>query len=40
MNTGEGKTLVALLPTFLNALYREDTHVITVNEHYVLLLIR
>ena len=40
MKTGEGKTLVALLPTFLNALYSKGTHVITVNEHYVLLLIR
>merc|ERR1711968_368207 len=29
MKTGEGKTLVALLPTFLNALYGKGTHVIT-----------
>ena len=33
MNTGEGKTLVALLPTFLNALYSKGTHVITVNDY-------
>jgi len=32
MKTGEGKTLVALLPTFLNALYGKGTHVITVND--------
>ena len=31
MKTGEGKTLVALLPTFLNALYGEGVHVVTVN---------
>ena len=33
MKTGEGKTLVALLPTFLNALYGRGTHVITVNDY-------
>ena len=33
MKTGEGKTLVALLPTFLNALYEKGTHVITVNDY-------
>ena len=33
MKTGEGKTLVALLPTFLNALYDKGTHVITVNDY-------
>ena len=33
MKTGEGKTLVALLPTFLNALYGEGVHVITVNDY-------
>ena len=33
MKTGEGKTLVALLPTFLNALYGKGTHVITVNDY-------
>lgn len=33
MKTGEGKTLVALLPIFLNALYGKGTHVITVNDY-------
>lgn len=33
MKTGEGKTLVALLPTFLNALYGKGSHVITVNDY-------
>ena len=33
IKTGEGKTLVALLPTFLNALYGKGTHVITVNDY-------
>ena len=33
MKTGEGKTIVALLPTFLNALYCKGTHVITVNDY-------
>jgi preprotein translocase subunit SecA len=33
MKTGEGKTLVALLPTFLNALCGKGTHVITVNDY-------
>jgi len=33
MKTGEGKTLVALLPTFLNALYGKGVHVITVNDY-------
>ena len=33
MKTGEGKTLVAMLPTFLNALYGKGTHVITVNDY-------
>ena len=33
MKTGEGKTLVALLPTFLNALYGRGAHVITVNDY-------
>lgn len=33
MQTGEGKTIVALLPTFLNALYGKGTHVITVNDY-------
>ena len=33
MKTGEGKTLVALLPIFLNALYGKGTHVVTVNDY-------
>jgi len=33
MKTGEGKTIVALLPIFLNALYGKGTHVITVNDY-------
>ena len=33
MATGEGKTLVATLPVFLNALTREGVHVVTVNDY-------
>ncbi|MDW7695178.1 preprotein translocase subunit SecA [Flammeovirgaceae bacterium SG7u.111] len=33
MATGEGKTLVATLPAFLNALARRGVHVITVNDY-------
>lgn len=33
MKTGEGKTIVALLPTFLNALTGKGVHVITVNDY-------
>ena len=33
MKTGEGKTIVALLPTFLNALYGKGVHVITTNDY-------
>jgi preprotein translocase subunit SecA len=33
MKTGEGKTLVALLPSFFNALYGKGVHVITVNDY-------
>lgn len=33
MKTGEGKTLVALLPTFLNALGGKGAHVVTVNDY-------
>jgi preprotein translocase subunit SecA len=33
MRTGEGKTLVATLPTYLNAITGEGTHVITVNDY-------
>ena len=33
MRTGEGKTLVATLPLFLNALERKGVHLITVNDY-------
>ncbi len=33
MKTGEGKTLVATLPTVLNALTGESVHVVTVNDY-------
>lgn len=33
MATGEGKTLVATLPVFLNALTHKGTHVMTVNDY-------
>lgn len=33
MATGEGKTLVATLPVFLNALARRGVHVVTVNDY-------
>ena len=33
MKTGEGKTLVATLPVYLNALEGKGVHVITVNEY-------
>ena len=33
MRTGEGKTLVATLPAYLNALSGEGVHVVTVNEY-------
>ena len=32
MRTGEGKTLVATLPSFLNALSGEGVHIVTVND--------
>src|SRR3954470_16474949 len=32
MKTGEGKTLVATLPTYLNALAGKGVHVVTVND--------
>ena len=32
MRTGEGKTLVATLPVYLNALTGKGVHVVTVNE--------
>lgn len=33
MKTGEGKTLVAILPAFLNALAGKGVHVVTVNDY-------
>jgi preprotein translocase subunit SecA len=33
MATGEGKTLVATLPVFLNALAKKGVHVVTVNDY-------
>jgi preprotein translocase subunit SecA len=33
MATGEGKTLVATLPTYLNALTGEGVHIVTVNDY-------
>jgi preprotein translocase subunit SecA len=33
MATGEGKTLVAILPTYLNALSGKGVHVVTVNDY-------
>ena len=33
MRTGEGKTLVATLPAYLNAIEGKGVHVVTVNEY-------
>src|SRR5438309_6123004 len=33
MKTGEGKTLVGTLPTYLNALSGKGVHVVTVNDY-------
>ena len=33
MKTGEGKTLVAVLPAYLNALAGEGVHIVTVNDY-------
>ncbi len=33
MRTGEGKTLVAVLPAYLNALGGEGVHIVTVNDY-------
>jgi preprotein translocase subunit SecA len=33
MRTGEGKTLVATLPAYLNALTGQGVHIVTVNEY-------
>ena len=34
MRTGEGKTLVATLPVYLNALTGNGVHVVTVNDYW------
>ena len=36
MQTGEGKTLVATLPLYLNALAGENVHLVTVNDYLAL----
>jgi preprotein translocase subunit SecA len=33
MKTGEGKTLVAILPAYLNALIGKGVHIVTVNDY-------
>jgi len=33
MKTGEGKTLVAVMPVYLNALTGNGVHVVTVNDY-------
>ncbi|MEI4889736.1 hypothetical protein, partial [Klebsiella pneumoniae] len=33
MKTGEGKTLVAILPAYLNALTGDGVHIVTVNDY-------
>jgi preprotein translocase subunit SecA len=33
MKTGEGKTIVALMPSYLNALSGEGVHIVTVNDY-------
>src|SRR3989344_4995623 len=33
MKTGEGKTLVATLPAYLNALWAKGVHIVTVNDY-------
>ena len=33
MKTGEGKTLVATLPSFLNAITKKGVHIVTVNDY-------
>lgn len=35
MKTGEGKTLVATLPVYLEAISKKSTHIVTVNEYLV-----
>jgi len=34
MKTGEGKTLVATLPAYLNALTKKGVHIVTVNDYF------
>ena len=34
MKTGEGKTLVATLPAYLNALTGKGVHIVTVNDYH------
>jgi preprotein translocase subunit SecA len=36
MATGEGKTLVATMPTYLNALTKKGVHIVTVNDYLAL----
>ena len=33
MGTGEGKTLVATLPAYLNAITKKHVHIVTVNDY-------
>ena len=33
MRTGEGKTLVATLPAYLNAITKKGVHIVTVNDY-------
>lgn len=33
MNTGEGKTLVAVFPAYLNSLYKKGVHILTFNDY-------
>ena len=40
MKTGEGKTLVATLPAYLNALAGKGVHVVTVNDYLAELPVR
>ncbi|MBP7884625.1 hypothetical protein KAZ93_00275 [Patescibacteria group bacterium] len=35
MKTGEGKTLVATMPAYLNALAGKGVHIVTVNDYLV-----
>ena len=33
MKTGEGKTLTAVMPVYLNALLERGVHIVTVNDY-------